>query len=240
MSVRAIGRIAAALALLAFCFLGYALSRPFGREAAWGRRFLRGAGWLLGLRVRIEGQPVARNVLYVANHISWLDIMALGGATEARFISKAEVARWPGAGFLAKLGGTVFISREKRSATRDQADAVGTALGEGRPVVLFAEGGTGDGLEVTPFRAPLFVSAIEAGVPVQPVAIDYGPGRAVYAWPDGTSFGVEARRMIERRGRIPVTLRFLPPLSPALDRKELARASREGIVGALDAPPRSC
>ncbi|MDO6416745.1 lysophospholipid acyltransferase family protein [Sphingomonas sp. BIUV-7] len=234
MTLRAYARLAAAAFWLAGCFVCYSIARPIGRESRWVRRFMRGIGGLLGLRVTIEGRPKPGHVLYVANHISWLDILALGGASEARFIAKDEIARWPLVGSLARLGGTVFVSRERRGATRVQADAVAAALGEGRPVALFAEGGTGDPSFVRPFRPALFASAVEAGTPVQPVAIDYGPDRARYAWPDGMSFADEAKRMLNRAEPVPVTLRFLPPLDPAtLDRKALAAQSHAGISSAL-------
>lgn len=234
MGSRAILRLVAAALWLALCLPCWALARPFRRERFWVRRFLGGIGRIMGLHVRVEGTPLADHALYVANHISWLDILALGGATAGRFIAKAEIADWGVVGWLAKLGGAVFVSRDRRSATRNQADAVTEALKGRRPVVLFAEGGTGDGLTLEPFRAPLFVSAGEAGVPVQPVAIDYGPGRARFAWPDGASLASEAKRLLDRREPVPVTLRFLPPLDATrLDRKELAIRSHAAIAAAL-------
>ena len=227
-------RIAAALLLLGLCFVAFHAARLVGREQAWVRRFLKCAGRLLGLRVTVEGRPVTGDVLYVANHITWLDILALGGATNTRFIAKDEIARWALVGDLARLAGTVFVARDRRGATRAQADAVVGALHEGRPVTLFAEGGTGDGLVIEPFRPALFASAVEAKVPVQPVAIDYGRGRERYAWPDGVGFAEEAKRMLNRAEPVAVTLRFLAPLDAgALDRKALAAQSREEIVEAL-------
>ena len=234
MTFRAWARLVAAISWLVLCFIGWLLARPMRRDGWWVAFFLRGVGRLLGLHVHVEGRPVARNVLMVANHISWLDILALGGPTSARFIAKAEIARWPLVGWLTRIGGGVFVSRERRGQTRAQADEIAAALRVGRPVALFAEGRTGDGIAVLPFRAALFASAIEADVPVQPVAIDYGPDRVRYAWPDGVSFGREARRMLNRRTRVPVTVRFLPPLDPArLDRKALASAAHAAVAGAL-------
>ncbi len=108
------------------------------------------------------------------------------------------------------------------------------ALTEGRPVVLFAEAGTGDGVTLTPFRPSLFVSANEAGVMVQPVAIDYGARHAEIAWPDGARFVSEMKRMLNRPAPVPVTLHFLPPLDGAkLDRKQLALQTHREIAGAL-------
>jgi len=238
MHLRAYMRLAMAVMLLGFCLLGFNVARLIGREPVWVRRFLKGTGRLLGLRVTIEGRPLDGDVLYVANHISWLDILALGGATRTRFIAKDEISRWPLVGRLAQISGSVFVARERRGATRAQADAVVRALHEGRPVTLFGEGGTGDGLAIEPFRPALFASAVEAGVPVQPIAIDYGPDRARYAWPDGVSFATEAKRMLNRAEPVPVTLRFLEPLDAGrLDRKALAARSRDEIVAALTPSP---
>lgn len=240
MTPRAALRLAAMLGWLLVCLPCYGIARLFGGGAVWVRRFLRGIGWILGLRVRIEGRPIDGPALYVANHITFLDILALGGVVPARFVAKAEIADWALVGFLAKVGGTIFVSRERRGETRVQADRVAAALAGPRPIVLFGEGATGDGIALMPFRAPLFVSAIEAGAPVQPVAIDYGPARAHHAWSDDVSFATEAKRLLNSRARVPVTLRFLARIDPSLrDRKALAAASRGAIAEALDAADRA-
>jgi 1-acyl-sn-glycerol-3-phosphate acyltransferase len=212
----------------------WAICRLFGGGDFFVRSYLGRVGWLLGLRVTVVGRPVTGNALYAANHISWLDIPALGGTVLARFIAKSEIAGWSLIGWLAKIGGSVFVQRKKRSEARVQANAVTEALGEGRPVVLFAEGGTGNGLTLTPFRASLFVSANEAGVTVQPVAIDYGARHAEIAWPDGAGFVSEMKRMLNRPAPVPVTLHFLPPLDGAkLDRKQLASETHRAIASTL-------
>ena len=235
MNARAILRVFVAICLLLICLPLWALAHIYGGQRAWVRRFLQMIGSLLGLRVAKLGEPLDAPVLLVANHISWLDILAVGGNVEVGFIAKSEIAGWPLVGWLASIGGSVFVARERRSSTRDQADAVVLALRENRRVLLFAEGGTGDGIDILPFRAPLFVSAIEAGVPVQPVAIDYGSGRARYAWPSGASFGRVAKLLLRQAGPIPVTLKYLAPIEARLlDRKELALETRERIIEALD------
>lgn len=234
MHPRALLRLAAILVLLLFCLPGFAVARPLGRDGFWVRLFLGRMGWLLGLRVRVAGEPVRTRVLYAANHCSWLDILALGGATEARFIAKAEIAGWGLAGRLATLGGSVYVRRERRSATRAQADEVAAALTEGRPVALFAEGGTGDGVHLAPFRPALFAAADEVGATVQPVAIDYGARGPEIAWPDGLRFPQEMKRILNRRGAIPATLHFLNPLNAREgDRKALAAASHAAVAAAL-------
>ena len=234
MTARAVVRVLCmALLLLVYVPL-WAICRLFGGGDFFVRSYLGCVGWLLGLRVTIIGRPVMGNALYAANHISWLDIPALGGAVQSRFIAKSEIAGWSLIGWLAKLGGSVFVQRQKRSEARTQANAVTEALSEGRPVVLFAEGGTGDGVTLAPFRASLFVSANEAGVTVQPVAIDYGARHTEIAWPDGARFVSEMKRMLNRPAPVPVTLHFLPPLDGAtLDRKQLALETHRAIAATL-------
>jgi len=233
MTVLGVLRVLAIILLLSVCLVCFAIAQPLGRGAFWVRFFLGRVGYMVGLRVRIEGTPVRSRVLYVANHISWLDILALGGDTRTRFIAKSEIAGWTLVGWLANLASTVYVSRDRRTETRAQADQVAQALHGDRPVTLFAEGGTGDGLSLRTFRAPLFVAAIEAGATVQPVAVDYGPGRARLAWVN-TPFSHEMKRLLNRNERIPVTLRFLQPLDATrLDRKELAAQSHAAIEAAL-------
>jgi len=234
MTLRAVVRVLAMALLLGVCLPGHLIAKLRGGSFFWASLFLGGAGRILGLRVRVEGQPRRRNVLYASNHISWLDILALGGAAPGRFVAKSEIERWPVIGWLARFSGSVFVSRHRRSATRVQADAVATALGEGWPVSLFAEGGTGDGVRLDPFRASLFAAAVEAGTLVQPVAIDYGARSAEIAWPEGAAFSAEIKRMLNRPGPVPVTLRFLDPLDArAANRKMLAERSFDAVAAAL-------
>jgi 1-acyl-sn-glycerol-3-phosphate acyltransferase len=234
MTARAVGRVLSMALLLFFCLLVWPIGRLFGGKQVIVRFYLGSIAWLLGLRIRIEGRPVKGSALLAANHISWLDIPALGGTLPARFIAKAEIAGWPLIGFLATLGGSLFVQRQKRSAARAQTDAVSVALSQGWPVVLFAEGGTGDGMTLTPFRASLFAAANEVGAIVQPVAIDYGARAAEIAWPDDVGFASEMKRMLNRPAPVPVTIWFLPPLDGAtLDRKHLAAETHAAVAGAL-------
>lgn len=235
-------RIALAAGVLLLCLPGHGLARLTGRPSPWVRRFLFLAGRALGLKVEVEGAMLRRDVLFVANHVSWLDILALGGATGAAFVSKDDVARWPVVGWLAREGGTIFVRRSNRGEVRGQADALGNALASGRPAALFPEGTTGDGITLLPFRASLLASVEGAPAPmrVQPVAIDYGAAARNIAWADSESAGDNARRILRSWRRLPVTLRFLPPIDPGAlpDRKKIAAATRAAIEAAL--PPADC
>ncbi len=230
-------RILLALAALIVCLTGYFLTKPFGRSDAWVQRFLGLAAGAFGARVRIEGEPLLRDVLFAANHLSWLDILALGGATGTAFVAKDSIRSWPVVGWLATIGGTIYIDRGSRTAARGQADALGEALITGRPAAFFPEGTTGNGIVLSPFRATLFaaVTPPPPGVRVQPVAIDYGAATPEIVWPDEESPAHNARRLISRPGKLPMTLRFLPPIDPAAcaDRKAMSAAVNAAIAGAL-------
>lgn len=232
--VRPLCRAALAIFILVFCLLGYGLTWPLRRRIGWPRFFLQWFGEAIGLEVRIEGRPLERDVLYVANHVSWLDILALGGATPTFFISKDDVRAWPLVGMLARIGGTIFIDRESRRAARGQVDQLGTALLGHHPITLFPEGTTGDGLTVLPFRPALFASVAPPppGISVQPVAIDYAAAGEI-AWTGDEALGPNAARLLDRPGRLRCTLHFLPPLPPSDDRKAIAAQAQAAVAAAL-------
>jgi 1-acyl-sn-glycerol-3-phosphate acyltransferase len=235
--LRLAGRLLAMLAALLLCLplhYGWKLARL---PSPWPRRFLGLVGRCAGLRARSVGTPLADNVLFVANHLSWLDIMILAGETGTAFVSKEEVGRWPVIGWLADLNHTVYVDRSNRRAVQGQADSLRAALASGQPVALFPEGTTDGGTEVLPFRASL-LSALFPPIPglrVQPVAISYGAAGAEIAWTGNEGAGANASRVLSRRGTVPVTLHFLEPLHPAAlgDRKALAQAAQGAIVAAL-------
>lgn len=144
------------------------------------RLFLR----LFSVRVTQSGTPPppGEPALVLSNHVSWLDIVALGALRPLSFVAKSEIEGWPLIGPLAKLQRTVFIERAKRAATARVNATVGQRLSEGDLIVLFAEGTTGDGLRLLPFRSSLVGAAraalaAEAGglarIRLQPLALSY-------------------------------------------------------------------
>jgi 1-acyl-sn-glycerol-3-phosphate acyltransferase len=232
-------RSAAILAGFLFCVPLHFLWKAFGARSIWPQVFLAYAGRCCGLRVRVEGAPLRRNVLFAPNHVSWLDILALGGAVPAVFVARDDVENWPGVGWAAGLNDTIYVVRHARREVRDQADTLRQALAAGRAVALFPEGTTEGGHEVLPFRASLFASLFPAlpGVRVQPVAIDYGDLAVDTAWAGAEGYGLNARRILSRPGTTPVTIKFLEPVDPhqAGDRKSLAARSQAEVVEALGA-----
>ena len=233
--LRTLGMAAALMVCLPLHYMWRLLRRP----SPWPRRFLGLVARSAGMRVQVAGVPLERNVLFLANHLSWLDILVLAGASGTAFVSKAEVAATPVVGWLATLNNTVFVARAERSAVRGQADALRTALGSGQPVALFPEGTTDGGPEILPFRASLLAALFPPlpGVMVQPVAIDYGAAAHDLAWIGNESGLANVRKVLARRGTTPVTVHFLAPIDPADgDRKALASAARAEIVEALGLP----
>lgn len=224
---------------LLFCLPLHYAWRLLGIASPWPRRFLGWVGRCAGLRPQVIGSAHQGKTLILANHASWLDIMLVAQATGAAFVSKDDVARWPVVGWLARLNATVFIARSDRKSVHGQAEALRNALSTGQPVALFPEGTTDGGATVLPFRASLLAAVIPPppGLKVQPLALDYGDAADDIAWVGGESTRDNLRRVLSRRGTIPVVLRFLEPIDPAIlpDRKKLAEAARQAIIEALGA-----
>ncbi len=132
-------------------------------------------------------------MLFVSNHVSWLDILALGGAARSTFVSKAEVKTTPLVGWLADQNNTIYVQRDARRDIQDQASSLRAALARGRPVTLFPEGTTGPGDGLLPFRASLFQAIIPTppNLQVQPVFLDYGEQSSDIAWLDPESWLAE-------------------------------------------------
>lgn len=240
--MRMTARVLAMLAGLILCLPGHYAWRLARLPSPWPRIFLGWVGRCAGARVRVTGSPLASHVLFVSNHMSWLDIMVVAGATGAAFVSKQEVAAMPLFGWLARLNRTVFVARAARGAAHAQADALRAALASGGPVALFPEGTTDGGTKVLPFRASLLAAVVPPrnGVRVQPVAIDYGAAAEEIAWVGGEAGSRNIRRLLSRPGPLPVTLHFLAPIDPGAvpDRKALADRSRSAIVATLEASAR--
>jgi 1-acyl-sn-glycerol-3-phosphate acyltransferase len=178
--------------------------------------------------------------LLVANHVSWLDVYALNAIAGARYVAKAEVARWPLAGGIARGFRTIFL---RRGSLRDAArvkDVVAAALREGDRVVVFPEGTTTDGAAVGRFHAALFEAAVDAGATVQAVAIRYrradGTRDGAAAFVGDMTFLASLRRVLGRPA-ITVELTFGPPLrATGRTRRELVRLTHGFVSLALVAP----
>lgn len=132
---------------------------------------------LMGIRLEVQGTARPGAKLIVANHVSWLDIMAIDAVVPSRFVSKAEVGHWPLVGTLVTAAGTLYLQRERRRDAMRVLGLMSSALQNGDTLAVFPEGTTGTGHGVMPFHANLLQSAIDAKVPVQPIALRYSDKR---------------------------------------------------------------
>ncbi|TSE18831.1 1-acyl-sn-glycerol-3-phosphate acyltransferase [Tepidimonas alkaliphilus] len=139
------------------------------RVQDWARRLLE----LLGVRLRVHGAPPPQGSLVVANHVSWLDIMAVDAVRPCRFIAKADVHRWPLLGALVAGAGTLFIERTSRRDALRVVHLAAERLQAGDVLAFFPEGTTSDGSTVLPFHANLLQAALATGRPVVPLGIAY-------------------------------------------------------------------
>lgn len=201
----------------------------------------------LGIRVHVTGSPARhRPLLIVANHISWTDIPVLGAIADVRFIAKADMQTWPLVGFLSGLQRTVYIERERRRKSGDQAGEIAVRLVNGEAMVLFAEGTTGDGNMMLPFKSTLFGAATMAvaegaakEVAIQPVAIAYTRlhgmplgrrFRPLASWIGDQDLASHARELLES-GAMDVEVRFGEPVifRAGDNRKQTARLVEERV-----------
>ena len=234
--LRVFWRLARLIGLVLACIVPHLLARRSGRSP-WPRRFLGSAARAAGFDVRIKGAPLLQDVFFAANHLSWVDILAMGGATGCAFISKDGIERAPIVGWLAAQNNTIFIARERRGVISSQIDSVRNAISAHQPIALFPEGTTGDGTKLLPFKPALFAVLLPPprAILVQPVLIDYDDATDIIVWRDGESGVANALRILGARGRRTVTLHFLDPFNPAAhaDRKALAAEIRTRMETAL-------
>lgn len=198
----------------------------------------RGAFLVMGIRRTTRGRPMRARGAVVANHASWLDIFALNAQKRIYFVSKAEVAGWPGIGWLARATGTVFINRDRREAQRQTA-LFEARLRAGHKLLFFPEGTSTDGRRVLPFKTTLFQAFLAEGLPadlaVQPVTLAYhapaGADPRLYGWWGDMGFGAHLLQVLAqpRQGRVEVIYHPALPVASAGGRKALARAAEEAV-----------
>jgi len=200
---------------------------------AWGRLTLAA----LGVRLRLRGRLPRGRALVVANHVSWLDIVALNAVTPGRMLAKVEMRRWPLFGALAAAGGTIFIDRARPKTLPDTVADVTTALRAGAVVTVFPEGTTGCGASVGPFRPAMFQAAIDAGRPVQPLRLSYhhadGRRSTVPAFVGEDTLTRSIWRVVATRSTI-VEIYVADRQLPNVDRRELARRCQAAVCDSTD------
>ncbi|WP_370034471.1 lysophospholipid acyltransferase family protein [Qipengyuania mesophila] len=235
--VRFILRTLAILALLLVLVPLHYLYRVFAYGSPFPMLFLRYTAWIVGARLKVVGTPLRRDVFFVANHISWVDILSMAGASGTAFVAKQELAEVPVIGWLCGLNRTVFVKRENRMGVAEQINALKEALADNWSVTVFPEGTVTDGHSLLPFKSSM-LSVLDPpppGVMVQPVVLDYGENSEEIAWVGEESGLHNAMRVMARKGSFPLTLYYLEPFSPVehRGRKAIAAKAREEIEAQL-------
>lgn len=215
-------------------FPSLSIEQRHARIQWWSLKMLR----CLGLQLEVQGQFRAGGNLIVANHISWLDIMAVHAVLpRARFVSKADVQEWPLINRLVDCAGTLYLRREQRRDAMRVVHEMAQAMKDGHDVAVFPEGTTGDGRALLPFHANMLQAAIAVEAPVQPVALRYrdafGPVSAAVEFLGETTLAQSLWRIACGRGLV-VRVTVLPARGSAhADRRALATVLRQDIADAL-------
>ena len=234
--LRAVVRLVCFAGVTVQISLVFALVFPFLKEASR----MRYVGYFssrllaaLGLVLQSSGSMGVGSTLLVANHVSWLDILAINAARPVRFVSKADVRHWPLVGWIVACAGTLFIERERRSDAMRVVHQVAEALQAGSQIAIFPEGTTSDGRGLLPFHASLLQSAVATGVDVQPIVMRYSDAHSSVSESAnyvGETTLAQSMWLIANASNLTVHVRFLPAaIGPHPDRRILADGLRAGI-----------
>nr|WP_270730911.1 1-acyl-sn-glycerol-3-phosphate acyltransferase [Shimia sp. Alg240-R146] len=218
----------------------------FGLHRPWTpyiTRFVcRSAFHILGIGFSSQGTPMTHRGAVVSNHSSWLDIFTLNARKNLYFVSKAEVAKWPGIGWLARATGTVFINRDRREAAA-QKKVFEDRLLAGHKLLFFPEGTSTDGQRVLPFKSTLFAAffdqRLHEDMHIQPVTVRYiapaGEDARFYGWWGDMDFGPHLLVTLaaRRQGRVVVVYHEELSVADFDSRKALAEAAEKSVRSAM-------
>jgi 1-acyl-sn-glycerol-3-phosphate acyltransferase len=190
---------------------------------------------ILGIRLTVHGTLTPhRPVLFIANHCSWADIVVLGSILPGCFVAKSAIASWPFISLIARLGRTIFVSRQRRTVGAER-NTLATALTKGKNIILFPEGTTSDGTRVLSFSSSLLALAEGPAAPaVQPVTLVYDRlngtpirrrDRPAISWYGDMDLAPHAIRVLQY-ATIHATLVLSPAIEPGTvtSRKQLSTA----------------
>lgn len=209
-------------------------STKLGRKAI--RKWMSETCDIVGLKLNVAEMPLPRSgQLYIANHVSWLDIVAIGAVTDCKFLSKDSIRHWPIIGWLGVSIGSLFIRRNSRREFHKSLLRVQERLEFGDSICIFPEGTTSDGLHVFPFHSGLLQAAIDAEVAVQPMVLKYQTKAGVYekhaAYYGRDIFLFHLIRLLSKH-ETQLTLSFMSaiPLQAGINRQKLAASLQQSYA----------
>lgn len=200
---------------------------------------------LLGIKVIVEGEiERGDNIVYLGNHLSYLDIPVIGGLLHGIFVAKKEVGEWPGFGLLGNMGQTIYISRAPQDAAKETTLLL-NHLDKGLPLIIFPEGTSSDGTKILPFKSSFFQIFLNKNIKIQPFTIsllqaDAKPAttqgvRDLYAWHGDMNLEPHLWSFVKSKGTV-VKVKFQKPIltSSFNDRKLLCSAVYNDVAKGLD------
>ena len=237
-------------ASLVFLLAGLGVNLVFAGSDRWRARanaistmlWARAMCSILGIRVVKRGAVMESGGFTVCNHMSYLDVFAVGSIRPSAFLSNHEVKGWPVVGWLASLGGTVFVNRKSKRAALDAMREIEQKINAGIAVIIFPEGTTSDGRSVKAFKSTFFKIPADRNFPVVPVSIRYAPDmQDELVWHGGMKLAPHFWKIIGFR-RIEATVHFSRPIwepsdafSSAELRKRLCAEAYERVVAGFNA-----
>jgi 1-acyl-sn-glycerol-3-phosphate acyltransferase len=227
-----LARLCGLAAVLVTTLVGVAVL-PGGARARWLCTCYRIVLRCSGVRLRVMGRLGDGGELLAANHLSWIEVLAVGTLRPIRMVAKREMGDWPVIGRVARRSGALFVDRAGLRGLRATVAATAEALREGADVAVFPEGTTWCGAAAGPFRRAVFQSAIDAGAPVRPVAVVLrlpSGERATTAAFIGEQTLWDSLMRVLRLPGLDCELTVLPAMAPMGDRRELARQAGEAIA----------
>jgi 1-acyl-sn-glycerol-3-phosphate acyltransferase len=212
------------------------LTRREVQATKWTRRWAVYCRRVMGIRVRVSGPSPPPGALLTPNHITYADVMAVGGTVPCFFVAKADVARWPFIGRLFRAPGHIVVTRNRAKDLLWAVEEAARRLESGNMVCVFVESTSSPGDRLLPFKSSFYQSALDAGAPVVPVGIRWtsrdprvDPAEDIAYWRDGHVFLPHALHLAGFRGA-EAELMFGDPLDPSgMTRHELTRAAQQAV-----------
>jgi 1-acyl-sn-glycerol-3-phosphate acyltransferase len=231
-------RLCGLAAVLVTTLVGVAVL-PGGARARWLSAGCRAVLRCSGVRLRVVGELGDGGELLAVNHLSWIEVLAVGTLRPVRMVAKREMGDWPVIGGIARRSGALFVDRAGLRALRATVAATADALRSGADVAVFPEGTTWCGAAAGPFRRAVFQAAIDADAPVRPVAVVLrlpSGERATAAAFIGEQTLWDSLMRVLRLPGVVCELTVLPLLAPSSDRRELARLAGDAIAAVTGVP----
>jgi 1-acyl-sn-glycerol-3-phosphate acyltransferase len=233
-----LARLCGLAAVLVGALVGVALL-PGGAQARWLRASYRAVLRCTGVRLRVAGELGDGGELIAVNHLSWIEVLAVGTLRPVHMVAKREMGDWPVIGGIARRSGALFVDRAGLRGLPATVVATADALRAGADVAVFPEGTTWCGAAAGPFRRAVFQAAIDADAPVRPVAVVLrlpNGERATAAAFIGEQTLWDSLMRVLRLPGLDCELTILPALPPSSDRRELARRAGDAIAAVTEVP----